>query len=204
MDFNAYRAKNILDLIERWAVGKGWWTVRETGIVECPGRVDALLVPRNMDAAPMKVTRNKNGEREWFWNRPRLAAVEIKVRRADFLRGLKTGQYDRYRGSVTGLFIATPRGICKRSEIPTGIGHLQLLTVPGGEDRIVCARKPDWREVVFPENIAWRLLFKLCELHVAQVRQLEIKHREGYERVGRLLGETVFRAAMKLEEAKGA
>ena len=128
-------ASEILDAIDR-DYGGHYMIIRETSILcNISGRMDALLVPWSSKADCM--LRNTG---EWFWDRPRLIAIEVKVNRADFLKGLREGQYERYDNQVSGLYLAVPRPddpvkkyreqdrVCKLREIPKGVG---LITVGG-------------------------------------------------------------------------
>ncbi len=135
-------AGEILDAIDD-AYGGHYMMIRETGIL-CEadpanakgiGRMDALLVPWSSQADCMLQNTDK-----WFWDRPRLIAIEVKVNRADFLKGLREGQYERYANQVSGLYLAVPRPdhpvrkyreqdrVCKLKEVPKSVG---LITVSG-------------------------------------------------------------------------
>lgn len=200
----SYAAKCVLDAVEAWARPCNY-LIRETGIVFVGkvengqarnGRLDGLLVPIDGRATTMKSLTE-----EYFWNRCCLVGVEVKVSRSDFLHGLKRGQYEQYRSSLGGLYVATPKGICKTSEIPAGIGHLVVLN--GRNERAVCARRPQLKVIQYDPDVPWRILF-----HVAAALAHEnAERRQQYERsmdhVGRSLGSKLFALVEQMAEEEG-
>jgi len=199
------KAAEILEAVDR-AYGGAYMMIRETGIVCNGGRMDALLVPWSPAAHSMVKLTDR-----WFWERPRLIGVEVKVTRADFLKGLKSGQYERYDSLVSGLYLAVPRPdhpvrkfrekerVCRLSEVPEGVG---LLTVSQlYPHRCRCARNPKLSDVKFPPDVPWRLLFEARRQFV-HFRRREWRHDiETNERIGHALSKAV--ATLRREIRKG-
>lgn len=138
------RAEQVLDAVESWAHGA--FLIRETGALR-NGRMDGILIPYlyecSLDFG--------------IWG------VEVKVSRSDFLAGLRKGQYERYEADVDGLFVATPRGVCKTSELPKKCGHLVI----GPNPRIprtrhcICRRRPKTKHTPLDDGACRRLLFAM-------------------------------------------
>ncbi len=194
-------AKEILDAIDK-DYGGHYMMIRETSILcDFSGRMDALLVPWSSGADCM--LRNTG---EWFWDRPRLIAIEVKVNRADFLKGLREGQYERYTNQVSGLFLAVPRPdhpmkryrdeerVCKLKEVPRGVG---LITVERYGTGIHCARRPILKDVEFERDVPWRLLFAAREYLGNERRE----HWAAEEKMNKRIGRAVARAVAKLRES---
>lgn len=159
-------ASHSLDAVERWA--QSCYLLRETAALRC-GRLDGLLVPVRWDA-PIKAG---------------LTALEVKQTREDFLRGLRTNQYERYQNKVNALYIVTPYHVCKTTEIPDGVGHLVVGTrrcgLPGRREMLrdmlpcVCRRHAKWREAEIDQATLWRVVFDLFD-------QFERKKHEEYRK----------------------
>jgi hypothetical protein len=180
----------LLDAVERWA--DRYWMVRET-VTGVTGRIDGVLVPIAFDAGIFK------GRHGGWTDKAGIVGVEIKASRADFLRGLREGQFDRYAGNghesnLAGVFVVTTRAV-KTAEIPAGVGHLvcyQTQEDTRGDWRCVCRRVPSFRDAKIDHDTMWRLVFYA----VKRAREVEITARretgEVMERIGRMAGEKVF------------
>lgn len=129
-----------LDAVERWAFG--CILLRETGALR-NGRMDGLLIRTHFESVIAK-----NG----------LFAVEVKLSRADFQKGLTTGQYDRYLKDTNGLYLVTGVEVCKTAEVPRGMGHL-IVSHRGDELQCICRRHATFhtREPL-RESLLWRIL----------------------------------------------
>lgn len=183
-----WESNRVLDAVERWA--DGYRIIRETGIVNVGGRIDALLIPFNKDAHCMKDTTKA------FFDRPRLLGVEVKVSRSDFHRGLREGQFDRYAAALSGLYVAAPHGIIKTAEIPDGVGHLVIR----GE-KCVCKRHPNYRDVDVDRDVPWRLLFHLYTEEAKRRREQWQRDEKFEKRLGDLAGVYVFNALYEIQQA---
>jgi len=200
------KAAEILEAVDK-AYGGAYMMIRETGIVCNGGRMDALLVPWSPVAHSMQKLTDR-----WFWERPRLIGVEVKVTRADFLKGLKSGQYERYDSLVSGLYLAVPRGdhpvpkfrqkVCKLAEVPKGVG---LLTVSQKYPHACrCARNPKLADVTFPADVPWRLLFEARRQWLEDFRRARREDNRTDKRIGHAVSKAVavIRNAMR-KEVKG-
>ncbi len=189
-------AGEILDAIDE-AYGGHYLMIRETGILcNFSGRMDALLVPWSSQADCMVQNTGT-----WFWERPRLIAIEVKVKRSDFLKGLRDGQYERYANQVSGLYIAVPRPdhpvkrfreqdrVCKLKEIPKGVG---LITVKRF-GKAHCARRPKLADVQFEPDVPWRLLFAARQHLWEEWRKRHIADMEIDERIGKAVARAIAR-----------
>ena len=174
--------------VELWA--DGYVLLHEIGAVT-KGRLDGLLVPVGFGASMMKRTGPKS------WNRPGLIGVEIKLTRGDFLRGLKSGQYERYDSELSGLYVATSLSVCRTTEIPDGIGHL----VVGLRDGPVCLckRHPVFKEIAFGDERLWRVIFAMYETLKANRIREESETAAVLQRVGTLAGRRIFAALSEAE-----
>lgn len=153
----------VLDAVEQWAE---WFELlRETGALRC-GRLDGVLVPDSWNARTP----------------PGLIGVEVKLSRSDFLCGLKKEQYTRYESHVNALYVATPRGICKTSEIPTSCGHLVCTERHGYGLVCVCKRKPKWRDAEIDHETLWRVIWDLFDQKNRNVRKMREELDQQIER----------------------
>lgn len=59
------------------------------------------------------------------WTKAGITIYEIKVTRGDFLRDVTSGKYLRYRPFCHRLVFATPKGLVKKAEVPTGMGLVE-------------------------------------------------------------------------------
>lgn len=176
-----YSSDTVLDAVEQWA---SWaYLLRETGAVG-GGRLDGLLVPTHWNA-PIR-----NG----------VVGVEVKVSRADFLRGLREEQFQRYQQHVNGLYLAAPRGVCKTRELPVGVGHLVVTERDDYGLVCVCRKHPAWTDRIYDTATLWRVLFDLFD-------QFERRRRDEQDELYRLLhrikhvgGDMILKALYRLSE----
>lgn len=187
-----WTAEQCLDAMDRWA--SGCWMTREFTF-RGAGRVDGLIVPISAHAHCMK-----NLVGEWFWDRPRLVAVEVKVDRSDFLRGLEGGQFKRYAETFAGLLVVTPAKLCKTSELPAGVGHCVVRGTDAPEGFIAsCKRWPTYRDVEMPADMPWRLLFKLAEEFRVRRWNDKMKHEALLHGLGKMAGQRIWRQLKEIE-----
>jgi len=171
-----FSAEGALKAIERWA--PGYMLLRETSALRI-GRLDGLLVPVSGAAPIMRVQRDRRGVRQDSRKiYPGLVGIEVKLRRDDFLRGLNNGQYTRYARCLAGLYIATPKGICRTSEIPDFAGHLIVAQRPGYGLVCVCRRNPHWQERPLEVSSYWYILFDVAAAYQRRIREErdEVQH----------------------------
>ncbi len=159
-----------LDAVELWARDRMAVLLRETGQVVADRRLDGLLIPAGFGAqVPIGLT-----------------GIEVKVHRGDFLRGLNGGQYDAYIQGLNALYIATPRGEVKTSEIPLKFGHLVVGNRQGLDHPVcVCRRRAPWHDFTPDQKTLWQILFGYLN-QVALEKQAE--HEKLY-RLRRNIGE---------------
>ena len=193
-------AKWILGAVERWA--DGYWMLRETGIACDGGRFDALLVPVSQRAHCMKSKsqterRDEGGVWDGFFSRPRLAAVEVKITRADFQAGFRKGQYERYDSCVGGIYLATPKGLCRSSEIPDGIGHL-VAHDSGHKMSVACQRHPTYMDPPMPPDVPWRLLFALRDKSIRDRQETWAAQQRRDKDLGDIVGQFVAAPVKRL------
>jgi len=199
-------ASHILSAVERWATGS-YMMIPETSLaLPDRGRIDGLLVPISGEAHCMKKLRGD------FFARVRLVGVEVKASRADFLAGVRKKQYERYRSQLCGLYLATPKGVIAKQEIPENVGHIVVHrkpmtffkgrgTYPPFGYHATCVRHPAYREQKFAADVPWRIVFavrdQLTTRHRAEQHQLSKK----MSRVGEEASAKVFRVLKKLEQS---
>lgn len=185
-----------LDAVENWATG-AYWMERETGIVlEGSGRLDAVLVPISHDASAFK-TKYARG------NSLGLLGIEVKLSRADFLAGMRRGQFESYRDDpgIVGLFVVTPRGICKTAELPGGVGHL----VVNEKERpslwtAVCKRNPIIADRPTPPSVLWRLIFRMRWKYSCWAWKEKRDHAQRLEKVGYSIGTRVHSLVKRIDK----
>lgn len=194
MTSHAYRfifgSDSVLRAVNDWAIG--YEIVREFKLSESL-RVDALLVPTSWNVV-------QGVGRYWprdvpSWARMGLLGVEVKNSRADFLAGLRRNQYQDYAAhpGIMGLYLATPRDVIHKGELPAGIGHLVCAQRP--EQGLVCVSRarPKYRpEQATPEAL-WRIMFRLREQYDARLRKAVPDHNGYKERFGEIVGGLVAR-----------
>src|ERR1035437_9381777 len=187
-------ADKILDAVDIWAYGSGWWMLRETGIA-VSGRSDGLLIPVNKEADCMK---EQNGR---FFARPRICGVECKATRSDFLRGLNDGQFERYQKTLNGVYVASLRDVCKTAELPEGIGHRGIPNdVADRSYRCVCRRHPTYRDVDMDQETPWRIMWELrSQFTKAQIKQGD-EYRKKLDQIGTYAQNYIFSAVRELEK----
>ena len=158
-------SSGVLDQVERWC-SKWGLLLREKGLLwefgrEVKiGRIDGLIVPTSWKAP-------NYGTKEPFG----LIGVEVKVTRSDFLRGLKSGQYEFYAEKLSGLYVAGPVGVVSKKEVPEHVGVLFV-----GRRGISCARRPKWKRSELSNYQMWRILWAMRE-HLEH-RLMEIERVE--------------------------
>lgn len=177
-------SKRVLDAVERWA--DKYWLCRETTCF-VKGRIDALLVPTAFDAHCIKSTRGH------YSDGVRVCGVEVKTDRSDFVRGLKSGQYDRYAKTLDGLYLATFVDTCKTSEVPPHCGHLVFNTAiqMGG---VVCKRHPRYQRVKYTQEQMWQLFFRYVMDHNREVWQERSRVADVVEKIGHRASAEIFGA----------
>lgn len=88
------------------------------------------------------------------YNRFNLDIYEVKVTRSDFLQDVRKRKYEKYLPHCNRLYFAVKSGICKKEEIPDGIGL--IVRGENGWSTIKTAKK---RDVVFEQQMMLSLLF---------------------------------------------
>ena len=172
-----------LSAVAAWATGS-YWLVRAIGAPDFGGRLDGLLVPVTKMADCM--TRGSSDVS--FFCRCRLIAVEMKLSRADFLSGLRSGQFERYASApaIAGLYVVAPDTVCKAKELPKNIGFLRL--VHGCPTTVRCHRHPQLRDVTPDADVLWRILFKtyaqITAYYCEETAQQERRLRRALDYVG--------------------
>lgn len=180
-----------------------------SGVVE--GRVDCLLVPVGISAPIFAAMGKVEGLRSWP-DRLGLAGVEIKMSRDDFRNGLSSGQFDRYRRGLSGLYVAGPRGVVLAKELPPEVGilHVGMMTHPsrdiGPQSHCVCRRHPKWTMSTATTHDLWRVLWRVVEMRDREFRALGASRRTYEQRLveitGRVIGKAIKEAALAgLEKA---
>jgi hypothetical protein len=174
-----HSARTALDAVEKWA--ESCYLLRETESLRC-GRLDGILVPTAWDANI----------------KPGLTGIEVKISRADFLRGLKSGQFERYEEKVNAMFIVTTQGICKTAEVPVCCGHLIVGNRPTYGPTCVCRRKARRKQTDIPQDVLWRVLYDLFDqqerLHRKEIERL----MKSVLRVSESIGDRVHAAVSKI------
>lgn len=193
--FGSLVVKWYLEVVEAWA--EGYWMIQETGIVTPRRRLDALLVPVTGEARCMKRFRGS------FWKRVRLLGVEVKISRQDFLKGLKSGQFDHYDKHVSGLYVVVPmdENVGKMSELPPNVGFIEIeKSGPRAKWICHCRRHPKFKDIEFTYDVPWRLLFQIREEYQQAVRDLKARYDERYETLKNEVDCTVHHAIRKIEK----
>lgn len=214
-------AKFILNAVEPWA--SGCYMLREIELLaegEAPppqnryeemtaakrdraaqsvGRLDALLVPFNPWEAPW--TSKIGG---WAYRAARLVGIEVKRSRSDFINGLKKAQFERYGAALAALYIATPHGMVKTSEVPPQFGHLVIYS--GGSDheqsrlRCVCKRHAKFEDRQPAPEMFWKLLHAITKDCETSKRELRQKWERARKEIGRRAGAMIAAALGANEE----
>ncbi|MBD3267462.1 MmcB family DNA repair protein [bacterium] len=181
-----YHADDILNAVEDWAITKGnYMLLREFGVFGNNMRLDGILLALGHTAHIFKK-----------YKRHGLIGIEVKVSRSDFLHGLKNGQYEKYNKYCAGLFLATPRDVCKTSEIPEHCGHLiceRKRMKRSGWPRTfcVCRRHPKYKPGAWDSSIFWRLIERVCQEHRKEIHKLQNIYNKRLGHVGRIVGSTI-------------
>lgn len=212
-------ASRMLDCVETWCGSPGdYLLIRETSAcVDDGGRLDGLLLPLTMQSDPFKKRgreRRDDGLYRHWTERLVLVGIEVKASRADFLRGLKEGQFERYTNKVAGLYVVTGREV-KTAEVPGGLGHLVCYRPEGElqqnqwghrwrtppEQRCVCKRHPNYRDPVMDEDTMWRVIREVIRRWHEDQRAMRKERDEVFERVGEVASRRL--AAMLRADATG-
>ncbi len=184
-----FSAKSVLDGVEKWALG--FLMLREIGLIP-EGRLDAVMVPLSYDAMVMQGKTNRSIKN--YWDRCGLVGIEVKVKRGDFLAGLRREQFQHYDKYLTGLYVATPLEVCKTSEIPKGIGHLVVGHRHGYGDVCVCKRHPKFKQIELQQEMVWKVLFRCFREFQERESQLQQDYDTKMKLVGELASEHIFSA----------
>ena len=198
--------RDVLNAVDRWL--DGYWMIREKSIIPEAGRFDAVLVPVTPMAHCMRTAQDKNPGTVTapysFWERPRLIGVEVKTSRADFLAGKNRGQFEQYGEHLSGLYIATPKGICERKELPAECGWL-VTHYHGNRQRkkpiCVCVRHPKYKDVAISVKVAWRLIFELRKEFVKARHARDINLHNAKEKLGHVVAMRIFAPIAKIAES---
>lgn len=201
MSVDGYTAREMLSAVEDWAAGD-YWLMRETAAcAPLGGRLDGLLIPVSIGSPAMK----SRGFRSGYWTERAVPiGIEIKASRADFLRGLKEGQFDRYRQSIPNLFVCTGREV-RTSEIPDGLGHLIHHRPPGEtqlmdgwtkhtthpEARVVCRRQPRFVGHELDQDTMWRVVMYCADRVREAWRESDSRERDLCDALGRRFGDAL-------------
>lgn len=200
-------ANAILDCVESWA--SNYWMIRETGIIPCHGRIDALLVPLNAQAQCMEQSTELPETGLGFFSRLRLMGVEVKTNWRDFQRGLREGQFNRYYDALGGLYIATPPDKSyvwngppfKDVEFPPYAGHLVVtinhadpMEFTGG--KCVCRKRPMYKQEPIPHETAIRLVWELARLRIDDKAKAEADLYKLQDKIKDRVGREILRPIM--------
>ena len=177
--FSKQRTAQILDAVEDWA--DGYIMIRETGCVLDNGRLDALLVPYQWQTPIMQ--RRYDPRRRFG-----LIGVEVKATRADFQRGLKRNQFQKYADKLDGLYVAAPMNIIKKGELPLGIGRLVINDQKWPKYKCVCRQHPLWQDRTYDENHMWKLIFTLVRTIKTTTYLNDQKQRQAAKKLGEIVG----------------
>lgn len=181
-----------LDAVEKW-IGNQGVVLREFGGLigleyTSSGRIDAIVVPTGRGFPSIKQQTGLH-----FWERYGLVSVEVKVKRPDFLKGLREDQYDRYAKTLTGLYIAAPRSVCTTSEIPAPIGHLVISRRRDYGTVAVCRRHPKWNESAQIEpELLWRVVLRIADEYRRKAEEDRYERRFFNERFGNEIGRRLW------------
>ena len=170
---NLYGSTSILDAVEAWSSAS--FFLRELEI-ENGSRIDGLIVASYGD------TFTKN------YRYPGFYAVEVKVSRGDFNRGIVEKQIERYRdlNSINGLFVAVPIQLeVKPSELPEGVGLL-ICGGRGNANVAVCRRRPTVTDRKSHGAATWRVLKRVLDEHRTIVSRERLRAQEATERFGHM------------------
>lgn len=192
-------ARLVLDAVERWA--SGCYMLREIELlveavdqqatrdaeqshrVHSAGRLDSLLVPFKPWEAPF--ARKIGG---WAWNTCRLVGIEVKVDRADLMAGLRKNQLGRYAEGVSAVYLATPKGLVKTSDVPARFGHLEIYKGDSSSGqpmyRCVCKRHAEFSDQQPAPQMFWKLLSMITSNHHARERELEGRWNKARKKIG--------------------
>lgn len=174
---------------------RGYAILEETGSIfgNDSFRIDGLLVPVRSTAHCMG-----RSSRIDFFKRPCVVGLEIKTSRNDFLRGLREQQFERYAEYMHGVYVVTPKDVCKTKELPPSVGH---ITYSFRKHGAVCRRHPKYVEKDLPTDVMWRLLWAV---HAAEEKALgrDWKYRRDYEKqMGERIAKMLISPIKQLSQA---
>jgi len=184
-----WRSDQILTAVQTWAAGclfEPEIEVFDRATSTPVGRVDALFIPVRPELTPW----HRGG---WCWAQ-KLVAIEVKVSRADFSKGLKEGQFDRYLSAVNGVIVATPKGLIKTSELPRHIGHVSVFANGRYQRVAVCHRLPTLSNEQPSPLLMWKLFNVVHQQYAIRERELQQRVDAGCQRAGERLARAIFEA----------
>lgn len=179
-----HAASGALTAVQKWA--KFCYVLRETAAVMDTGRFDGLLIPYRWDATV----------------KPGIHALEVKMTRADFQRGINSQQFERYQKYVNSLYLVTPHGICKKEEIPDGVGWL-VVGLRDSKDAkgrtvtervCICKRHAEVDTKKTRPEILWKVFFDLCDQFRRQQQHESMAIRKIHLHLGQQMWSKVERA----------
>lgn len=199
-------ASEILDAVETWA-GEDWTLLRETSALTAGGtpwanglRMDGVLIPLSWEAPSYKRCTFRQG----------IVAVEVKVTREDFLAGVRRNQFAQYADFCSGVYLAAPADIVRVSEVPDGVGFLQIVNASRGLSRsfsesvsirAVCRRHPRFQPRPLTPEQCWRVLW--CGLNRLRTMRADTvrEHAAALDRLRSVTGKAVVAACVRATEA---
>ena len=197
----SYFVDKMLDAVEVMCAGS-YWLIRETeSLVD--GRIDGILVAETDDASILKKlgkAEHRKPGMNWYARAANITGLEVKASRADFLRGLREGQFERYASTVSGLFVVTMRDV-KTSEIPEACGHITVFqTDEKREFRAACRRQPKWvdRPITAPQAI--ELMHRYRHRKDKEIAALHKRYRDKLQRIGERASAKIFSVLRKMDE----
>jgi hypothetical protein len=128
-----------------------------------------------------------------------LYGVEVKVSRSDFLRGLNSGQFEKYLNQLNGLYVVTYPEVCKTNEIPRNIGHL-VVTDRSQRGVAVCRRKAAKRPFPLDEGMLWRILYDAFDQQRKQLREERGIIEQTLRKIRHHVGDRLVKAAENIEQ----
>jgi hypothetical protein len=176
-----FNAREVLNAVEQWDPCA--YLARETEQLKSGCRLDGVLLPAGYEAKHRSIV-----------------GIEVKVSRADFLVGLKSGQYDRYAELVPAMYVATPRGVCKTTEIPKSCGHLVVGRRWKQGPMCVCRRKAPERQVEIDNGTLWCLVWRCFQLHERDRLEAERAKRSADKVFGEAIGRRLATAMRAIEQ----
>lgn len=190
----------MLDSVERLYAG-AYWMIRETeSLVD--GRIDGILIAESHEAGIMKKlgrSRIGGGFLTGYQRAANVTGLEVKASRADFLRGLREKQFDRYAETLSGLIVVTMRDV-KTTEIPAACGHIAIHHGTGERWKAVCKRQPNWVDRPLTAVQAIEVMHRFKQRKDEQIRLMELAYREKLKRIGTLASKRIFKVIEGIEQ----